>query len=178
MRIFSLHPILSHQIDPSAAAIPSPTSTSTYTAGQSYGLAQTSYSYSYTYTTATTFWTAPTFATPRPLPPCTDAICPAYGGATCVDAEGILYGIICNTRLGGIIIVDSGKLKEREAEPQPEGALQERSYTGTFEGCTGFCDTYNKTYCVGVSYEKGVCLALDQVNGNFPAPGFAAVRLS
>ena len=94
----------------------------------------------------------------------------------CVDPEGILYGVICNSRLGGIVIVDSGKLKEREAEP--EGALRERSYTGTFEGCTGFCNTYNKTYCVGVSYEAGSCMAFDHVSGDFRGPGFAAVRLS
>lgn len=151
----------------------------TYTA-QTYGLAENSYSGSYTYTTATTLWTAPTFATPRPIPPCTDAICPAYGGATCVDAEGILYGIVCNTRLGGIIIVDSGKLKEREAKPEPraEVGLRQRSYTGTFEGCTGFCNTYNRTYCVGVSYERGTCQAFDLITGNFPGPGFAAMRLS
>lgn len=108
-------------------------------------------------------------------------MCPSYGGATCIDADGIVYGIICNTRLGGIVIVDSGKLlKEREAEadPEPEGALQQRSYTGTFEGCTGFCNTYNRTYCVGVSYEQGSCQAFDLVNGNFPGPGFAAMRLS
>lgn len=99
-----------------------------------------------------------------------------------MDTEGELYGIICNTRLGGIVIVDSGKLKEREAKAQPEakpeGILQQRSYTGTFEGCAGFCNTYNRTYCVGVSYEAGACMAYDLVSGNFPGPGFAALRLS
>lgn len=166
------------------AALPSPTSSPGPNITPNYNLAQTSYTYSYTYTTATTVWRAPAFVTPRPIPRCTDSVCPSYGGATCVDADGILYGIICNTRLGGIVIVDSGKLKEREAEAEPvaepegEGQLVERSYTGTFEGCTGFCNTYNKTFCVGVSYEGGSCMAFDVVSGNFPGPGFAAMRLS
>lgn len=73
--------------------------------------------------------------------------------------------------------MDSGKLKERDLVARG-GKLVERSYTGTFEGCTGFCDTYNRTYCVGVSYEDGACQALDRIDGNFPGPGFAAVRLS
>lgn len=90
----------------------------------------------------------------------------------------MLYGVICNTRLGGIVIVDSGKLKEREAEPEAEGPLRQRSFTGTFEGCTGFCNTYNRTFCVGVSYEDGACMAFDRVTGNFAGPGFAAMRLT
>jgi len=111
-------------------------------------------------------WTAPTFQTPSPLPPCNDDICPQYDGETCTDAEGVIYGVLCRTRLSGIIIVDSGKY------------LKERSYTGNFEGCTGFCDTYNKTYCVGVSFEAGSCQAMDAITGNFPGPGMAALRLS
>lgn len=103
-----------------------------------------------------------------------------------------MYGIICNTRFGGIVIVDSGKMvKEKRAGEEEEevvvekremgaegSVLEQRSYTGTFEGCTGFCDTYDRTYCLGVSYEKGACQAFDAITGNFAGPGFAAVRLS
>ena len=58
-------------------------------------------------------WQAPTFATPTPLPPCTDSICPAHDKQRCVDAEGVVYGVLCNSLLSGIVITNSGKFLEK-----------------------------------------------------------------
>ena len=81
-----------------------------------------------------------------------------------------MYGILCNTHFSGIVITNAGKFME----------MVKRSYTGTFEGCTAFCNVYNSTLCTGVTFENGGCLAYDVVSGTFPNPegGFAALRLS
>lgn len=133
-------------------------------------LSSVSVSYTYTVTTPTTIWTAPTFPTASPLPPCVNAVCPSNHQGRCVDSEGIEYGVLCNTLFSGIVITNAGKFM----------GMEKRSYTGTFEGCTAFCDVYNKTLCVGVTFEDGDCLAYDVVTGTFPnrAGGFAALRLS
>ena len=72
-------------------------------------------------------------------------------------------GIVCNIRLIGVVITDSGRFLEMEKE--------KRTYTGTFDGCTAFCDSYNEDLCVGVAYDGGDCKAYDQITGSFVEDG-------
>ncbi|KAK5166159.1 uncharacterized protein LTR77_008420 [Saxophila tyrrhenica] len=94
-------------------AVPSQSkTTSTYTysvTANALALSSISYSYAYTVTTPTTLWQAPTFATPTPMPPCSESLCPSQNGQECVDAAGNVYGILCNTYISGIVITNSGR---------------------------------------------------------------------
>lgn len=130
-----------------------------------------SYAHAYTVTTPTSVWNAPTFQTLTPLGPCTnvaESICADNAKGMCVDDQGVVYGILCDTMLSGVVITTSGKFLHKD----------KRSYTGTFEACAAFCDTFTKANCAGVSFEYGQCLAYDTVTGNFPNPagGYAALR--
>ena len=111
-------------------------------------------------------WQAPTFATAAPLRACSAVSCPSDDSGRCVDLEDVVYGILCNTRFSGTVITTSGKLAVKE----------KRAYTGSFEGCTEFCDAYNKTECTGVAYADGECMAYDTITGTFSDPGLAAIR--
>ena len=97
-------------------------------------------------------------------------MCPSGNGQCCADDEGGVYCILCNMHLSGIPILNSGKPMEKE----------KRSYTGSFEGCTGFCDTYNSSLCAGVAYGDWNCLAYDTITGTFPNEegGFVGLRQS
>lgn len=83
---------------------------------QALALSAISYSYPYTVTTPTTYWRAPTFATPMPLPRCSESVCPALNGQECQDVAGNKYGILCNTLLSGIVITNSGRKFLRQKE--------------------------------------------------------------
>lgn len=65
-------------------------------------------------------------------------------------------------------------------EIHAEAELEARTYTGTFDGCTSYCDMFDKNTCVGVSYNNGfagICWNMDTISGSFVAPGqIAAVR--
>jgi hypothetical protein len=105
-----------------------------------------------------------------------------------VDSEGVVYGVLCSTLFSGIVITNSGKFLAKNKRSckyriMAEWELAEQcalSDTGTLEGCTAFCNTYNNTICTGVTYQGGDCLAYDVITGTFPNPagGFAALRLS
>ncbi|KAK5125495.1 hypothetical protein LTR85_000606 [Meristemomyces frigidus] len=105
-------------------------------------------------------------------------------GQSCTDSEGVTYGIICDTRFSGIVITNSGKkfllerdedLKYIEAEMHAE--KEKRDFTGTFDNCAGFCDTYDVNSCGGVAFEGGYCMAYDTVTGTFSSvSGLAALR--
>lgn len=135
-------------------------------------------------------------------------MCPSLNNKSCIDSIGGVYGIICDVRWSGIVITASGKQKrvdkasvaqeerealaaaaalveraemnvgERDAEAVAE--LAARTYTGTFDGCTSYCDMFDKNTCVGVSYNNGFagnCWSMDQISGSFSAPGqIAAIR--
>ena len=109
----------------------------------------------------------------------------------------VSYGVLCDTRFSGIVIVTSGKHKERaEIEERdeldarepgvaieqgiPEAALEKRLFTGTLDNCAGQCDMYANRFCVGFAYENnGYCMTYDVITGTFPeAGGIAAIRLS
>ncbi|OQO04774.1 hypothetical protein B0A48_09698 [Cryoendolithus antarcticus] len=179
---------------------------STPVAAAAGSLKDVSYSYTFTYTTASTAWQAPSFATPAPIPPCSDTMCPALDRKTCRDDMGVTWGVLCDTRLSGIVITTSGRHKRVDTErdldevmPAAAGLggrsaegleereltdreLTQRTYTGSFGGCTGYCGMFEKSYCVGVAYNVGFngnCMSYDVVDGTFPAPGgIAAMRES
>lgn len=69
-------------------------------------------------------------------------------------------------------------LGERDADAEAE--LAARTYTGTFDGCTTYCDMFDVNTCVGVSYNNGFagnCWSMDSISGSFSAPGqIAAIR--
>ncbi|KAK6382536.1 hypothetical protein LTR65_010507 [Meristemomyces frigidus] len=126
-------------------------------------LGAASYSYTYTVTTPTTAWHPPTFSTAAPVPACSESMCPAMSGKTCTDTGGVTYGILCATRFSGIVITNSGKkfLLERDEdfeqiEAEMRGGREKRDYTGTFDNCAGFCDTYDKA----VSRSRNVPLTM------------------
>ncbi|KAK4539809.1 hypothetical protein LTR36_010343 [Oleoguttula mirabilis] len=105
-------------------------------------------------------------------------------GKTCTDTGGVTYGILCATRFSGIVITNSGKkfLLERDEdfeqiEAEMRGGREKRDYTGTFDNCAGFCDTYDKASCGGVGFQGGYCMAYDTVTGTFSSGnGVAALR--
>jgi len=113
----------------------------------------TSYSFAFTVTQPTTAWQAPTFATPAPLPPCTDKMCPNLDGKSCIDSLGHVYGVLCDTRFSGVVLTNSGKKLMMEKERRDDeasglgsemvlnegGVLEKRDFTG--ESCQGVQDT-------------------------------------
>ncbi|KAK5109456.1 hypothetical protein LTR62_007016 [Meristemomyces frigidus] len=152
-------------------------------------LGTTSYSYTFTVTTPTSYWSAPTFSTAKPVPTCSSNMCsasPGLNGQTCLDASGVEYGIICNTQFYGTVITNSGKvrlLRGREdlwEEEAMGGAGRKRDYAGFFEDCADFCDNYDPSQpsnCVGAAYERGYCMAFDTITGTYQkAGGIAAIR--
>ncbi|KAK3071362.1 hypothetical protein LTR53_008767 [Teratosphaeriaceae sp. CCFEE 6253] len=154
--------------------------TTSMTAGVASLPPASSHTYTFTVTTPTTNWHAPTFATPAPVPPCSDTMCPALDGEYCVDAAGDMYGVLCNTRFSGTVITNSGKLRLRERDPSDvEEELGKRAYSGTFDNCADFCDSYDdpSAPCTGVAYHNGYCMSYDTITGTFTqAGGIAAVR--
>ncbi|KAK0251460.1 hypothetical protein LTR91_016246 [Friedmanniomyces endolithicus] len=148
-----------------------------------------SYSYAFTVTTPTTVWSAPTFATSAPAnPACSDTMCPSLNGKDCTDANGDSYGVLCDTRFSGTVITNSGKARLRmrgqgavvgAAEEVEEGGLGKRDFTGSFDGCADFCDSYDdpSAPCTGVAFQGGYCMAFDTITGTFAqVGGIAAVR--
>ncbi|TKA68203.1 hypothetical protein B0A55_09373 [Friedmanniomyces simplex] len=146
-----------------------------------------SYSYTFTVTTPTTLWHAPAFATSSPAsPPCADSMCPALNGKSCVDADGDVYGVLCDTRFSGTVITNSGKKEKakkgrmiRGQSMDAESELDKRDFTGTFDGCADFCNSYDdlSAPCTGVAYQGGYCMVFDTITGTFAqAGGIAAVR--
>ena len=181
-----------HHSDALTAAVPSSyTQTTTTTTPPPPSIAPTSYSFAYTVTTPTTIWTAPSFTAAVPMPKCSDTMCPAINGGKCVDADGMIYGIICDTFFSGLQIVDSGKmmLMERTRRGVPGVAaaadvkLGKREYAGDINICSDFCNWYNDidntSPCAGFSYAGGYCMAYDTVTGTFNDTGhIAALRQS
>ena len=139
-------------------------------------LSRVSYSFTYTVTSPTTSWRAPTFATPLPLPRCSDTMCPQLNNRQCVDSLGDTYGVLCDTRLSGLVITTAGKkMAVRNEEDVAE--LEKRALTANFDGCGAYCGNYDRDVCKGMSYERGVCMSYNQITGSFSAPGaIAAVR--
>ncbi|KAK3053777.1 hypothetical protein LTR09_005057 [Extremus antarcticus] len=175
--ILSANLVLTATAAVTLTAVPSQpvSSSSTYTysvSAKALALSSISYSFPYTVTTPTTRWQAPAFATPAPLPPCSDTVCPSQNGKQCIDVFGNVYGILCNTFISGIVITNSGKKFLRHKD--------KRGYTGTFEACLEFCDAYSIFYCAGVRYQKGQCMAFDTITGTFsdPAGGWVGIRQS
>ncbi|KAK1810125.1 hypothetical protein LTR12_015521 [Friedmanniomyces endolithicus] len=163
------------------------TTTTTMITGAASLAPVSSYSYAFTVTTPTTIWSAPSFATSSPAnPACSDTMCPSLNGKDCTDANGDSYGVLCDTRFSGTVITNSGKMKMKEkmrirgqnmGEEQAE--LEKRDYTGTFDGCADFCDSYDdpSSPCTGVAYQGGYCMAYDTITGTFAqVGGIAAVR--
>ncbi|KAK0940405.1 hypothetical protein LTR29_007993 [Friedmanniomyces endolithicus] len=163
------------------------TTTTTMITGAASLAPVSSYSYAFTVTTPTTIWSAPSFATSSPAnPACSDTMCPSLNGKDCTDANGDSYGVLCDTRFSGTVITNSGKMKMKEkmrirgqnmGEEQAE--LEKRDYTGTFDGCADFCDSYDdpSAPCTGVAYQGGYCMAYDTITGTFAqVGGIAAVR--
>lgn len=103
------------QIQASLPAQPT-VSTSTYTYGSvgPASLSSISYSYTYTVTTPTTIWQAPTFPTASPLPACASSSCPSQDKTTCLDADGVEYGLLCNTLFSGDVITSAGKFRGKD----------------------------------------------------------------
>jgi hypothetical protein len=106
---------------------------------------------------------------------------------------GSIWGIICNARLSGLVITASGKRKRLDSQEDLDamvleerdaaaGELEERTYTGTFDGCAGYCDMASISDCEGVSFNVGYgrnCMAYDVVDGQFAAEGgIAALRIA
>ena len=150
-------------------------------------LSATSRNFVYTVTTPTTIWNTPTFATPAPLPACGASLCPTNDGKECIDEAGVVYGVICNTQLSGVVITTSGKKERRSCEflvhtldAGLEHITNRPIVTGSVAGCLAFCDTYSSNYCMGVYYTHGDCLAYDTITGTFsdPSGGFVAIRQS
>jgi hypothetical protein len=112
-------------------------------------------------------------------------MCPALDAKQCLDAAGITYGVLCDTRFSGIVITNSGK-KERmvkkmmEREMEEEMVVEKRDITGTFNNCADFCNAYNDedaTPCMGVAFDGGYCMAYDTITGTFGMEGeIAALR--
>jgi hypothetical protein len=112
-------------------------------------------------------------------------MCPANDGKTCIDADGIRYGVLCGYRFSGNVITNFGRKKfllDRDnggGKNMRRRMLEERDYVGTFEYCSEFCDVYSdlSAYCMGVGYHGGYCMAYDNITGTFPqVGGIAAVR--
>jgi hypothetical protein len=135
-------------------------------------------------------------------------MCPALNGKVCTDEMGIAYGVLCDTHLIGIIITTSGKRKrddqdvvedesdsdserdlreaalaasslgERDADPEADGEIEARTFTGSFNGCADYCDMVSG--CLGMSFNagfRGNCQSMASIEGAFPAKGeIAAVR--
>ena len=139
------------------AAIPS-RSSSSYVAGD-VSLAPTSYSFTYTVTTPTTEWAAPTFATASSIPVCPAVLCPNLDKSSCMDTAGVTYNILCNTRFSGVVITNSGRkyLLEREedlmriAQEETYAGKEKRDYTGTFDNCVTYCDSFDKNVSMPAS---------------------------
>ncbi|KAK5706587.1 hypothetical protein LTR97_001577 [Elasticomyces elasticus] len=167
-------------------ALPISSSTSTETMTAVATLAPvSSYAFTFTYTTPTTHWSAPAFATNTPTPSCSDTMCPAQDGKTCVDSGGTEYGVLCNARLSGTVITVSGKklLMERHRgrteEAKAAAELDKRVFTATFDNCGDYCDNYDdpNAPCIGISYHDGQCMAYAEITGSFAQTGnIAAIR--
>lgn len=159
------------------------TTTSAPDGATALGLPPTSYSFAYTVTTPTTVWNANVFPTIAAVTPaCSDSICPGLDKQTCVDATGVVYGVLCDTRFSGIEITNSGKAKEMMmmmVKGRAAGEVEARSYTGSFEECVEFCDQFDALSCPGVAYLQGSCNMFDTITGTFAqAGGIAALRQS
>ncbi|QIW99388.1 hypothetical protein AMS68_004906 [Peltaster fructicola] len=136
-------------------------------------LPQSSLTAPFVMTTATTAWEPPSFPTSNSPPPCTNNICPALNGQTCMDAFGSVYGVLCDQQLTGVAITSLGK-KERAREADE---LDDRSYTGSLNACAASCDQFDKQFCTGVGYRQGVCALYDTILGTVPQTGaIACVR--
>lgn len=105
-------------------------------------------------------------------------MCPSLDKRRCQDSIGGVYGVLCDTNLIGTVITTSGKLKREEDERDLEEAsllgerdgaalegrelmdreIDARTFTGTFDGCGGYCSNYDKKLCLAVSYNAGVSL--------------------
>ena len=135
-------------------------------------------------------------------------MCPALNGKVCTDEMGIAYGVLCDTHLIGIIITTSGKRKrdgqdvvedesdsdserylreaalaasslgERDADPEADGEIEARTFTGSFNGCADYCDMVSGY--LGMSFDvgfRGNCQSMASIEGAFPAKGeIAAIR--
>lgn len=96
-------------------------------------------------------------------------MCPAANGYSCIDSDDVVYGVLCNTRFSGEVITNSGKRMLMDKS--------KRDYSGTFDNCVGFCDTYSKGQCLGVNYQGGYCMSYASITGTFNAVGeIAAIR--
>lgn len=123
------------------------------------------------YTTPTTSWTPPTFPTPAAgsIPSCSDNLCPAQNGQICQDSLEATYGVICDTRFAGTIIVSSGKHKEMARKSR-------RGYSGSLDNCSTFCDMFSAENCLGVDYDDGgYCMAYANIFGTLSSPGEVAL---
>jgi len=56
-------------------------------------------------------------------------MCPALNGKRCKDSEGVVYGVLCDTRATGQVITNSGKKEKRDEDLGDEG-LEERDFSG------------------------------------------------
>jgi hypothetical protein len=135
-------------------------------------------------------------------------MCPGLNGKVCTGEMGIAYGVLCDTHLIGIIITTSGKRKrdgqdvvedesdsgserdlreaalaasslgERDADPEADGEIDARTFTGSFNGCADYCDMVSG--CLGMSFNagfRGNCQSMASIEGAFPAKGeIAAIR--
>lgn len=78
-------------------------------------------------------------------------MCPSLNGKSCVDPEGVIYGILCDIQFSGIVITNSGKkfLLERDEDmkqierEETYGGKEKRDYAGEFNICAGFCDSFD-----------------------------------
>lgn len=134
-------------------------------------LAPPSFSGTFTYTVPTTSWSPPSFPTPAPgsIPSCSDDLCPSQNGQVCQDSLEATYGVLCDTRFSGTIIVSSGKHKEKAKK-------QRRHYAGTLDNCSGFCDMFSAANCVGLDYgQDGFCLSYAEIFGTLESPGEVAL---
>lgn len=79
------------------------------------------------------------------------------------------YGVLCDTRFSGTIIVSSGKHKEKSRK-------ERRNYAGSLDNCSGFCDMFSAANCVGVDYgSDGFCMAYAEIFGTLESEGEVAL---
>ncbi|KAF2484741.1 hypothetical protein BDY17DRAFT_323573 [Neohortaea acidophila] len=158
----------------SSTVIPNPTTpTSTYPYSDPGVTLASADSYTHTMHTPPATWTAPTFSTPTPIPSCAGdletGICAGGAGSQglCLDFAGLVYGILCEMELSGVVITSDGKkMKEK------------RTFTGSLENCLDFCDEFGPDECIGVGFAGGECEAYAKITGSYAGSsgGYAALR--